>query len=315
MIRGHVSFESKDIGDWVLVKANGIPTYNYAVVIDDHTMDITHVFRGEEHLSNTPKQIMLYRIFGWKAPQFGHMTLIVNENHKKLSKRDANVLQFMSQYEELGYLPQAMFNYMALLGWSPEGEREIFSKEELIEVFSEKRLSKSPSMFDQAKLAWVNNRYIKELPLPDLIQLCLPHLQKHYDLSNKSKEWIEKLIATYQEQLSYGAEIVPLVSLFFTKELQIDQEGMEFLKSDDSIKNTLNTFLNYLKDLETFTKDEIFMCIKETQKTAKVKGKLLYMPIRIATTGIMHGPDLAISLELLGKDTVLDRLNQTIQKI
>ena len=315
MIRGHVSFESKDIGDWVLVKANGIPTYNYAVVIDDHTMDITHVFRGEEHLSNTPKQIMLYRIFGWKAPQFGHMTLIVNENHKKLSKRDANVLQFMSQYEELGYLPQAMFNFMALLGWSPEGEREIFSKEELIEVFSEKRLSKSPSMFDQAKLAWVNNRYIKELPLPDLIQLCLPHLQKHYDLSNKSKEWIEKLIATYQEQLSYGAEIVPLVSLFFTKELQIDQEGMEFLKSDDSIKNTLNTFLNYLKDLETFTKDEIFMCIKETQKTAKVKGKLLYMPIRIATTGIMHGPDLAISLELLGKDTVLDRLNQTIQKI
>ena len=143
----------------------------------------------------------------------------------------------------------------------------------------------------------------------------MPHLQKHYDLSNKSKEWIEKLIATYQEQLSYGAEIVPLVSLFFTKELQIDQEGMEFLKSDDSIKNTLNTFLNYLKDLETFTKDEIFMCIKETQKTAKVKGKLLYMPIRIATTGIMHGPDLAISLELLGKDTVLDRLNQTIQKI
>ena len=137
----------------------------------------------------------------------------------------------------------------------------------------------------------------------------------HYDLSNKSKEWIEKLIATYQEQLSYGAEIVPLVSLFFTKELQIDQEGMEFLKSDDSIKNTLNTFLNYLKDLETFTKDEIFICIKETQKTAKVKGKLLYMPIRIATTGIMHGPDLAISLELLGKDTVLDRLNQTIQKI
>lgn len=156
------------------------------------------------------------------------MTLIVNENHKKLSKRDANVLQFMSQYEELGYLPQAMFNFMALLGWSPEGEREIFSKEELIEVFSEKRLSKSPSMFDQAKLAWVNNRYIKELPLPDLIQLCLPHLQKHYDLSNKSKEWIEKLIATYQEQLSYGAEIVPLVSLFFTKELQMIKKVWNF---------------------------------------------------------------------------------------
>ena len=132
MIRGKVSFESKDIGDWVLVKANGIPTYNYAVVIDDHCMDITHVFRGEEHLSNTPKQIMLYKMFGWDVPRFGHMTLIVNENHKKLSKRDANVLQFMSQYEQLGYLPEAMFNFMALLGWSPEGEQEIFSHDELI---------------------------------------------------------------------------------------------------------------------------------------------------------------------------------------
>ncbi len=315
MIRGHVSFESKDIGDWVLVKANGIPTYNYAVVIDDHTMDITHVFRGEEHLSNTPKQLMLYRIFGWKEPQFGHMTLIVNENHKKLSKRDANVLQFMSQYEELGYLPQAMFNFMALLGWSPEGEREIFSKDELIEVFSEKRLSKSPSMFDQAKLAWVNNRYMKELPLEEVKKLCLPHLKKHYDLSTKSDEWLEKLIATYQEQLSYGAEIVPLVSLFFHSDFQIDQEGIEFLKSDDAIKNTLSTFMSRLQTLQSFSKDEIFMCIKETQKLANAKGKMLYMPIRIATTGIMHGPDLAISLELLGKETVLNRLSQTLKII
>ncbi len=313
MIRGHVSFDSKDIGDWVLVKANGIPTYNYAVVIDDHTMDITHVFRGEEHISNTPKQIMLYKIFGWEVPQFGHMTLIVNENHKKLSKRDANVLQFMSQYDELGYLPQAMFNFMALLGWSPEGEQEIFNKEELIAAFSEKRLSKSPSMFDKAKLAWINNRYIKELPLEDFVNLCLPHLQKAYDLSTKSKEWVEKLIATYQEQVSYGAEIVDLVSLFFNEEINIDEESWNFLKSDSAIIHTLQTFADCLKKTDDFTKDNIFACIKETQKLAGAKGKMLYMPIRIASTGIMHGPDLAISLELLGKTTVLNRLNHNIE--
>ena len=132
LVRGLVSFDSKDIGDWVIMKANGIPTYNYAVVIDDHLMEISHVFRGEEHLTNTPKQQMLYEMFSWEMPQFGHMTLIVNEQRKKLSKRDESVLQFISQYKDLGYLPEAMFNFIALLGWSPEGEEEIFSKEELI---------------------------------------------------------------------------------------------------------------------------------------------------------------------------------------
>lgn len=311
MIRGKVSFESKDIGDWVLVKANGIPTYNYAVVIDDHCMDITHVFRGEEHLSNTPKQIMLYKMFGWDVPRFGHMTLIVNENHKKLSKRDANVLQFMSQYEQLGYLPEAMFNFMALLGWSPEGEQEIFSHDELIKEFDEHRLSKSPSMFDQKKLTWINNRYIKAKPLDEIVDLCLPHLQKAYDLSDKSTKWIRKLIQTYQEQLSYGAEIVDLVKMFFNK-LEIEPEAMEFIKSDASIKNTLKVFKEQIENLDDFVSDKIFACIKETQKLAGVKGKLLYMPIRIATTGIMHGPDLPVSLELLGKQVVIERLNDTI---
>lgn len=315
MIRGKVSFESKDIGDWVLVKANGIPTYNYAVVIDDHTMEITHVFRGEEHLSNTPKQIMLYRMFGWDVPRFGHMTLIVNENHKKLSKRDANVLQFMSQYEELGYLPEAMFNFMSLLGWSPEGEQEIFSHEELIAAFDENRLSKSPSMFDKNKLTWINNRYIKEKSLEEVVALCLPHLQKAYDLSNKSEQWLTKLIATYQEQLSYGAEIVPLTTMFFENEFHMNEEAEQFLHSDASIKNTLEVFKNLLIHLQDYQKDNIFACIKETQKTANAKGKLLYMPIRIATSGLMHGPDLPVSLELLGKEVVLERLSLVIASL
>ena len=152
LVRGSVTFESKDVGDWVLVKANGIPTYNYAVVLDDHFMEISHVFRGEEHLSNTPKQLMVFDAFGWEYPKYGHMTLIINENRKKLSKRDESIIQFVTQYKDLGYLPEAMFNFFALLGWSPEGEDEIFTKEEFIKIFDVSRLSKSPSMFDKQKL-------------------------------------------------------------------------------------------------------------------------------------------------------------------
>ncbi len=309
MIRGHVSFESEDIGDWVLIKANGIPTYNFAVVIDDHTMEISHVFRGEEHLSNTPKQLMIYEMLGWEAPRYGHMTLIVNENRKKLSKRDETIMQFVSQYKEEGYLPDAMFNFMALLGWSPEGEQEIFNHQGLIEAFSETRLSKSPSMFDKNKLTWVNNRYIKDRSLEDVVALCLPYLKEAYDLSDKSDEWITKLINVYHEQLSYGKEIVSLVSLFFEDELHLDEEATEFMK-DESIPNTLAVFKSKLEELseEDFTKENIQACIKATQKEAGVKGKMLFMPLRIATTGVMHGPDLSSSIMLLGKEKVLSRL-------
>ena len=309
MIRGHVSFESEDIGDWVLIKANGIPTYNFAVVIDDHTMEISHVFRGEEHLSNTPKQLMIYEMLGWEAPTYGHMTLIVNENRKKLSKRDETIMQFVSQYKEEGYLPDAMFNFMALLGWSPEGEQEIFDHQGLIEAFSETRLSKSPSMFDKNKLTWVNNRYIKERSLDEVVALCLPYLQEAYDLSDKSEQWIRNLINVYHEQLSYGKEIVSLVSLFFEDELHLDEEATEFMK-DESIPHTLAVFKSKLEALseEEFTKENIQAYVKATQKEAGVKGKMLFMPLRIATTGVMHGPDLSSSIMLLGKEKVLSRL-------
>ncbi len=309
MIRGNVSFESKDIGDWVLVKANGIPTYNYAVVVDDHTMEISHVFRGEEHISNTPKQLMIYDMLGWEAPTYGHMTLIVNEQRKKLSKRDESIMQFVSQYKEEGYLPDAMFNFMALLGWSPEGEEEIFTHEKLIEIFDEKRLSKSPSMFDKNKLVWVNNRYIKERSLEEVVSICRPFLDESYDLSNKTEQWITDLIALYHDQLSYGKEIVELVDLFFTKEMTLNDEASEFMQQE-GIDNTLAVFKSHIEKLEVLTKEDVQACIKATQKEAGAKGKMLFMPLRIATTGIMHGPDLASSIVLLGKETIVNRLTK-----
>ena len=164
-------------------------------------------------------------------------------------------------------------------------------------------------MFDKEKLKWVNNRYIKDLSLDEVVDLCLPFLRDAYDLSTHDDQWIRNLVSVYHDQLSYGKEIVELTSLFFEDDLHLDEEAREFMK-DESIPNTLKVFKSHLEQLseQDFTKDNIFACIKATQKEAKVKGKMLYMPIRIATTGIMHGPDLASSIMLLGKEKVLSRL-------
>jgi nondiscriminating glutamyl-tRNA synthetase len=315
MVRGKVVFESKDIGDWVIVKANGIPTYNFAVVIDDYLMKITHVFRGEEHLSNTPKQLMIYEYLGWEAPKYGHMTLIVNENRKKLSKRDESIIQFVSQYKELGYLPEAMFNFFALLGWSPEGEEEIFTKEELIKIFDVSRLSKSPSMFDKQKLTWMNNQYIKKLDLDRLVDLALPHLVKAgrlpENMSDEQKQWARSLIALYQEQMSYGAEIVELSELFFKEDIEYNDEAKAVL-AEEQVPEVLKAFLEEVKNLETFEAEAIKAAIKAVQKATGQKGKKLFMPIRVATTGQTHGPELPLALQLLGKEKVISRLEKLI---
>lgn len=307
MIRGHVSFESKDIGDWVIVKSNGIPTYNFAVVVDDHRMGITNVFRGEEHLSNTPKQLMIYDMLGWEPPVFGHMTLITNEEHKKLSKRDESIMQFVSQYKEEGYIPEAMFNFLSLLGWSPEGEEEIFTHEQLIEIFDSNRLSKSPSMFDKNKLIWINNRYMKEKPLDYVVNLCKPFLEEAYDLSDKSDEWVEKLISIYHDQMSYGKEIVELASLFFKTDFTFDEAGKEVM-AWETTPIVVEEFKKQLASVEKWNAENIKAAFKATQKATGIKGKPLFMGLRVAITAQEHGPDLMSTLELLGKDKVMARL-------
>lgn len=311
LVRGSVTFESKDVGDWVLVKANGIPTYNYAVVLDDYFMKISHVFRGEEHLSNTPKQLMIFDAFGWEAPKYGHMTLIINESRKKLSKRDESIIQFVTQYKDLGYLPEAMFNFFALLGWSPEGEDEIFSKEEFIKMFDVNRLSKSPSMFDKQKLTWTNNQYIKQLPLEKVVELALPHLQKAEllpaELSEEQHAWATSLIALYHEQMSFGAEIVELSSLFFNDELEYNEEAAEVL-AGEQVPEVMAAFKVQLESLETFEADNIKAAIKVVQKETGHKGKNLFMPIRVVTTGQTHGPELPNAISLIGKEKVIARV-------
>jgi len=315
LVKGEVSFESEDIGDFVIVKKDGMPLYNFAVAIDDHLMKISHVLRGDDHISNTPKQLMIYEAFGWEPPTFGHMTLIVNENHKKLSKRDESIIQFIEQYEALGYLPEALFNFIALLGWSPVGEEEIFSREELIEIFDPARLSKSPAVFDRQKLIWMNNQYMKKLPVEKVIELALPHLvsagRVPENPSTEQLEMVNKLIALYQEQMSYGAEIVSLSELFFKEEISYDETGKAIL-SEEQVPEVLQAFLQELEHLEPFEAVEIKAAIKRVQKATGQKGKKLFMPIRVAVTGQEHGPELPNTIELLGKETVKKRIQNIL---
>ncbi|WP_339205299.1 glutamate--tRNA ligase [Paenibacillus sp. FSL K6-3182] len=312
IVKGSISFDTTEMGDFVIVKKDGIPTYNFAVVLDDYLMKISHVLRGEDHISNTPRQLMIYEAFGWEAPKFGHMTLIVNEQRKKLSKRDESIIQFISQYDDLGYLPEAMFNFITLLGWSPEGEQEMFTREELVNVFNPERLSKSPAVFDTQKLSWMNNEYLKKADLNRVVDLCLPHLQNAgrvaAELDAEGRAWVTALVALHQDKLRSASEIVPMTELFFRDTVEDESEAVEVL-AEEQVPTVLQAFLSKIEAGETaFEVDGIKEMIKAVQKETGFKGKQLFMPIRAALTGQTHGPDLNQSLALLGKDKVADRL-------
>lgn len=314
MVKSNVTFNSKDVsGDFNIVKRDGIPTYNFAVVVDDHLMEISHVLRGEDHISNTPKQLMIYEAMGWEAPQFGHMTLIVNPQGKKLSKRDEGIVQFIEQYKNLGYLPTAMFNFITLLGWSPVGEEEIFSKEQFIEMFDAKRLSKSPAKFDVDKLMWINNNYIQRLTDDQYFELVKPFMIEAYPNTEYSEDQLMAIALLYKKQINYGKEIQNLISLFFKDELELDDEAVEFMKQDGIIP-TIDLLSEKITNLPELTVENFKATLKEIQAELGVKGKMLFMPSRIATTGQMHGPELGDTVALLGKTKVLANI-QTVKNL
>ncbi|PZE19161.1 glutamate--tRNA ligase [Paenibacillus xerothermodurans] len=315
-IRGHVEFESNGIGDFIIVRPDGIPTYNFAVILDDHLMQVNLVIRGEEHLSNTPRQILMYEALEMPVPDFAHLSLILNQDRKKMSKRDESIIQFIQQYKELGYLPEAVLNFIALLGWSPKGEEEMFTRDELIEQFDLDRVSKSPAVFDMDKLNWMNNQYIKQADLSRIVALCLPHLQKAgllpADLSDEQQEWVNRLVALYQERMHYAAEIVPLTELFFRDEVEYENEETKALLGEEHVPIVLRSFLEQVGQAVSFTVEQIPVMLKAVQRATGYKGKQLFMTIRVALTGQMHGPDLNVSVFLLGKDKVISRLNNLL---
>ncbi|WP_278960523.1 glutamate--tRNA ligase [Lactobacillus apis] len=322
IVKGHLSFESDTIGgDFVIQKRDGMPTYNFAVVVDDHLMEITHVLRGDDHVSNTPKQLAVYEALGWEPPKFGHMTLIINaETGKKLSKReeDKSVLQFIEQYRDLGYLPDAMFNFITLLGWSPVGENEIFTQRELIKQFDPARLSNSPAAFDRRKLEWINNQYIKKADRDTLLDLALNNLQEaglvEKDPNPEKMEWVRQLVNIYSVQMSYTKQIVDLAKIFFDAPKDLSDEEINEIRKDEA-RPVIEEFKKQIDLIPRFTSPQIMKAVQATRQETGIKGRRLFMPIRIATTRSMVGPGIGEAMELLGKEKVHEHLDLTLKQM
>ena len=304
VIYGKIKIDNSILDDQILLKSDGFPTYNFANVIDDHLMEITHVIRGKEYLDQTAKYNLLYEAFGWEKPTYIHVAMVLGEDGNKLSKRNGDA-SFMDLYNQ-GYLPSAVVNYLVLLGWSPENNQEIFTMEELIENFNEKRISKSSSQYDVKKLQWFNHHYITNMNDEDYLNWIKKYFTN--DCTGKSEEWINRLLLIYKSHLNYGNEINELTKKFFDTNFVIEQDAKEFMDSDPQTKEVVKVFKECIENTTEWTVDVLANVINEVKEKAGVKGKMLYMPIRIAASGIMHGPELADTLYLIGKDEILRRV-------
>lgn len=312
MVRGLVEFDSDGIGDYIIVKSDGIPTYNFAVVLDDALMKISHILRGEEHLSNTPRQILIYEALGFELPRFAHISLILGEDRSKMSKRHGATS--VVQYREQGYLPEALVNFLALLGWSPEGEEETFAMDELARLFSLDRVSKSPAVFNIAKLKWMNSHYIKEESLERIFSLCLPHLQTAGLVEDHPTvdrlNWLQQVVAAVKDKLEYASQVAELAAVFFGEAVELhpdDEEAKQVLALETS-PAVIAAFREKALAHQTWDSDTVRAVLKGVGKELGVKGKALFMTVRVAVSGASQGPDLNVLLTLLGPELVARRL-------
>ncbi len=310
LIKGHIEINVDEFGDFVIVRADGMPTYNFVVVIDDALMKISHVIRGEDHLSNTPKQILVYRALGFEVPQFAHMPIILGEDRSKLSKRHGAVS--VRAFKDDGYIAEALFNYMSLLGWRPKDEeKEIMSKEEIIEKFDINDVHKSPAIFDKTKLRWMNGVYIREiLDIDDLTNRAIPFFE---GFGYKADfDYYKKVIEAIRDSIETLMDIEERAKPFFVDDFHYSEDGKIYLQ-DETGYRVVEAFYEKVKDLQNITKEDFKRITKEIQKELKVKGKSLFMPIRVALTGETSGVDVATLVEVIGIERVKHRLQRALE--
>jgi len=317
IIRGHVSFETKGLDDQVLLKSDGMPTYHLANVVDDHEMEITHVIRGEEWLSSTPKHILLYKAFGWDAPEMAHLPLIMSPSGGKLSKRKAEeegIPVNTKEYIKQNYEPQALVNFLAYLGWSPGDDSEVHSLDELCKLFTLERVSKGGAVFNHKKLLWYNEHYLREQTDKQLAER-LRNIAKKRKLQLPEDEFLTQAISLLKERVSKIEEILEMGDFFFSDPSSYDEKALKKWKDDSS--DLVSQYRASIKDL----KDDQFEAatLKSNLESVIEKndvgfGKLM-MPLRIAVTGQGFGPDLFASMELLGKKTVLRRIDKALEEL
>jgi len=321
LIRGEIEFNPEQIGDIVIAKDEQSPLYNFAVVVDDYETQITHVIRGEDHISNTPKQIMILEALGLPIPEYAHMALTLASDKTKLSKRHGAVS--ISEYREMGYLPEAFINFMALLGWNPGTDKEIFSMEELIKEFSIERMQKSSAVFNIDKLDWFNSHYIKQKDINELAKLCVPYLEKEnlikrisnfkFQISNLGEdiniEWLQKVVELARERMRKLSEVGELTKFFF-KEPEYDVELLRWKKmTNKEIKEALDKAYNLLSGIkaEEFTKEKMKAILMPEAEAMGDRGRLLW-PLRASISGLKASPGPFEIIAVLGRGKALKRI-------
>jgi nondiscriminating glutamyl-tRNA synthetase len=309
LIRGAIRFEGSAMGDFIIVRSNGMPAYNFAVVIDDHLMGITHVLRGEDHLSNTALQLMLYRAFDFDPPAFAHHCLILGKDRAKLSKRHGSVS--VGEFRRQGILPEALGNYLGLLGSSFTEGREVLSREEMIAAFSLERASKSGAVFDEDKLRWLNAIYIRNCATPDLVSRLQPFLEQAGCKSDAlDPAWLNQIIELIKSDLITLADVGKHIDIFFDDKYTITVEAKQVLEKE-SARLVIRALTDYLTNVTTSMQEIYPAAIKYVKEKTGFKGKDLFMPMRAALTGRVHGPELDRVFAILGKNSVLKRLKVT----
>lgn len=310
LVKGHVLFQNRELDDLILVRSDGTPTYNFCAVVDDALMHISHIIRGEDHLTNTPKQIQIYRAFGYPEPAFAHIPLILGIDRARLSKRHGATS--VMAYKDMGYLPDALVNYLARLGWS-HGDQEIFSRAELIEKFSLDSVGKAAGVYNAEKAEWLNAQYLKALPVDELAQAVKPFLAaKEYPAPDD--RWLTRMVATLQERAKTLVEVVDLAKFYLDAEITIDDgAGRKHLKPQ--IVEPLRVLRARLAAITDWNVETIHACFVEITAQFGLKLGEIAQPVRVAATGGAASPGIFEVLDVLGQQRTLDRLDRAVTYI
>ncbi len=315
IVFGHQEIDSSQVDDRVLLRPDGTPTYNFACVIDDFEMKITHVLRGEQHLSNTPLQALIYEMLGINPPIFAHLSTINGPDGKKLSKRHGATS--LVEFREKGYLPEAMVNYLSLLGWSPPDEEEIMDVEEIISKFSLERVSKSPAIFDVQKLNWVNREHLKKADLDRLVQLVIPYFKKEgvfLDVNDDIKKFLKLILDGFLTHVDYLSQITKECNMIFdfNPENIVEDEEVKKILSREAARDVINCFYNKIKNIDYLDfenyKNAVLSCMKELG----IKGKNLFHPIRVGITALSSGPEIEKIVDIVEFGSRCDLLKKVI---
>ncbi len=310
LIRREMKFDGDAIGDFIIVRSNRIPSYNFAAVVDDHLMEITHVIRGEDHLSNTAIQILLYRALDFKPPEFAHHSLILGKDRTKLSKRHGSVA--VREFKNRGILSPALLNYLSLLGGSVGEGKEVASMEEIIDMFSLDKAGKSGAIFDEAKLKWLNAIYIRNYDVDKLTELLLPFIKEAgYDVDLMNRGWLHQVVEALRDNLVTLADIGLYLSIFIDDKYSISDEARAILRDDAAA--VVKVLYEELEQRKISERDFYHDLMRSVRRKTGLKAKNLFLPIRAAITGRTSGPELEKVFAILGKESIVRRLERAIQ--